>query len=57
MDLPGVLKKQQVEFPGVNLRNVEFSEVIEKKSCGSQGLLVLGLRDEVLFCLEFTGVK
>ena len=57
MDLPGVLKKQQVEFPGVNLRNVEFPEVIEKKSCGSQGLLVLGLRDEVLFCLEFTGVK
>ena len=44
MDFPGVLKKQQVEFPGVDLKNVEFPEVIEKKSCGISGLMLLGLK-------------
>ena len=44
MDFPGVLKKQQVEFPGVNFKNVEFPALIKKKSCGIPGLLVLGLK-------------
>ena len=44
MDFPGVLKKQQVEFPGVNFKNVEFPALIKKKSCGIPGLLVLGVK-------------
>ena len=44
MDFPGVLKKQKVEFPGVNFKNVEFPALIKKKSCGIPGLLVLGLK-------------
>ena len=31
MDFPGVLKKQQVEFPGVKFKNVEFPALIKKK--------------------------
>ena len=70
MDFPGVLKKQQVEFPGVKFKNVEFPALIKKKSCGIPGLLVLGVkisegrnticgvsRGEALFCLEFPRLK
>ena len=33
MEFPGVLKKEHVKIPGVNLKRLEFPGVIKKKSC------------------------
>ena len=33
IEFPKILKKKNVEFPGVNKKEVEFPGVIKKKSC------------------------
>ena len=33
-NFPGVLKKEHVEIPGSNKKELEFPAVIKKKSCG-----------------------
>ena len=35
MKFPGVLKKKQVHFPGVNQKQCEISRGDKKKSCGT----------------------
>ena len=34
MEFRGVLKKKQVDFPGLSKNNAEYPGVVKKKSCG-----------------------
>ena len=53
MDFPGLLKKLQEEFPGVNENKVEFPEVIKKVEFPV--ILILGLKNS-MGC-DFFGVS
>ena len=72
MELPGVLKKKQVHFPGANQKQYEIPRVDQEKIMWNfyyKGLcqalkFLMGVthicrvaRGEALFCLEFPGAK
>ena len=45
MEFTGVLKKKQVDFPGLIKNNVKFPRMIKKISCGTSiRVFVLGLK-------------